>query len=50
MEYYAAVIKIEAESFIKLFICECTDTVLASGDMRVNKINNTHVLLEVTFE
>ena len=38
MEYYAAVIKTEAESLIKLFICECTDTVLASRDMRVNKI------------
>lgn len=38
------------QSFCKCFICECADTVLASGDMRVNKVNNIHVLLEEMFE
>ena len=50
MEYYVAVIKMETESFSQSFICEPAGPILASGEMRVNKIKSTHVLLEMTFE
>lgn len=48
MDYCAAAIKIETGLFGEFFICECADRVLASKDIRVNKIN--YILLEVTFE
>ena len=50
MEYYATGIKMETESLSQSFICEPAGPVLASGEMRVNKIKSTHVLVEMTFE
>ena len=50
MEYYATVIKMETEAVSQPFICEPAGPILASGEMRVNKIKSTHVLLETTFE
>lgn len=50
MEYYGAIIKTETESLSKSCFCKCADTILASGDMGPNKINNTHVLLEMISE